>query len=116
MSDREEDVGSRRQEEWMRLGESVLGMLLGSRSRRRTGFSRSASRRRMTASARQRLERALADADDLRDDIADLRAESEEKAREISDRWSQAGSQTEILMIKPRRTDIEVAFIGIVWR
>ena len=32
------------------------------------------------------------------------------------ERWSLVGSQTEILKIRPRRTDIEVAFVGIVWR
>jgi len=113
VSDREADVSSRQQEEWVRLGESVLGMFLGSRSRR--ALSGSASKRRMTTRARQRLERALSEADDLREDVAELRAESEEKAREISDRWSDLRSRTEILKIKPRRTDIEVAFVGIVW-
>ena len=112
VSDRDADVDRRQQEEWMRLGESVLGMVLGSRRR---SFSSTATKRRMTAKARQRLERALSEAADLREDIADLRVESEEEAREISDKWGDLGSETQILKIKPRRIDIDVAYIGIVW-
>ena len=112
VADREADVSGRQQEEWIRLGETVLGMVLGGRRR---GLGGSASKRRMTQTARQRLSRALADADDVRADIADLQSELQDEVDEVTQKWAQVAQESEVHTVKPRRADVQIDFIGIVW-
>jgi hypothetical protein len=112
VAEKEVVLRGRQQEEWIGLGETVLGMFLGRRRRR---LSSTASKRRMTMQAENRLERVLSQAEDLKIDIQQFRSETQKASEEIARKWTLIAAEPEDLVITPRRADISVDFAGVVW-
>ncbi|RME56372.1 MAG: ATP-binding protein, partial [Caldilineae bacterium] len=74
----EAEYDSRKQQEWISIGETVLNVFLGRRSSR--ALSTAASKRRMSSRAKVSIERTKQEIEDLQEEIADLEAELEEAA------------------------------------
>ncbi len=109
----EAEYEARRQQQWISIGESVLGFFLGRRSTR--ALSTAASKRRMATRARMEIERTRAEIEDLRQEIAALEAELEEAAREITRKWAEALDELDVVELKPRRADVDVEMAALAW-
>ncbi len=109
----EAEYEARRQQQWISIGESVLGFFLGRRSTR--ALSTAASKRRMATRARMEIERTRAEIEDLRQEIAALETELEEAAREITRKWAEALDELDVVEIKPRRADVDVEMAALAW-
>ncbi len=109
----EAEYEARRQQQWISIGESVLGFFLGRRSTR--ALSTAASKRRMATRARMEIERTRAEIEDLRQEIGALEAELEEAAREITRKWTDALEELEVVELKPRRADVDVEMAALAW-
>jgi len=108
---------SRKREELISAGESLIG-LFGVFGKRRSsrGLSTAARKRRMTANAKASIAESKEEIRRLEEEMADLRQEIEEETTLIGDRWTDAAEATETHPVKPRRSDVRVLLLGLVWR
>jgi hypothetical protein len=111
LSEQEELYSARKQEELFSLGETVLGIVLGRRRR----LSTVATKRRMTRSARAKMETLEAKDEDLKAEMHALQVEVETKAAEITRTWDAVVKKAERYEIEPRRTDVSTVFVGVLW-
>ena len=111
LSEQEELYSARKQEELFSLGETVLGIVLGRRRR----LSTVATKRRMTGSARAKMETLEAKEEELKAEMLTLQAEAESKAAEITRAWDAVVKKVARYEIEPRRTDVSVVFVGVLW-
>ncbi len=109
----EAEHAARRQQEYVGLGESVLGWVLGRRSTRT--LSTAANRRRMTARAGQNVEKTRAQIKELEAEIAELDADLKEQAEEITIKWAALLDEIDTAEITPRRTDVKVELVLLAW-
>ena len=111
----EDNYKGRKNEEMLSAGESIAG-LLGLFGRRRTsGLSSAARRRRMTKSAKADIEESKEEIERLEESITDLEEEVKEAAETIVEKWEAALEETDILEIKPRRTDVQITLVTPAW-
>lgn len=109
----EAELAARRQQEWIGIGESVLGAVLGRRSRR--ALSRVSSNRRMTQRARLDIEESHEVIAELKESIAETRQELEEKAKEVTLKWAKLLDEISIEELKPRRVDVNAELVALAW-
>lgn len=110
----EAELASRRQQEWIGIGETVLGAVFGRRSRR--SLSRVSSNRRMTQRARMDIEESREEISELSAEIEELREQSQDEAEALTLKWAQMLDDISILEIKPRRTDVSVELVALAWK
>ncbi len=110
----EAELSSRRQQEWIGIGETVLGAVFGRRSRR--SLSRVSSNRRMTQRARMDIEESREEIVELGSEIEELREEVREEAEALTLKWAQILDDISILEIKPRRTDVSIELVALAWK
>lgn len=111
-------VSSRKQHQLIDIGTSVLGSLLGGRSRARglaTAARRASSGRRTTASAEARLTSARNRVAEKVDDLEELELELAEALIEIDDEWSTKASAVEPFDVPLEKNDITVEDLVLVW-
>lgn len=113
LAEDEAEYSSRKQQEWVSLGETVLGMFLGRRSSR--VLSTAASKRRMTSKAKGDIERTKEEIQDLQAEIQGLEKELEAAADEITRKWAELLDDLTTAEIKPRRTDVDVEVAAVGW-
>ena len=96
---------------------SILGDLLGGRSRSRTlrSLGSAAGRRGRTAAAGERVEAAQGKVGRLHDELADLEAELTAELAEIDARWQAKAERTSTISIGLERTDVQVAGVVLAW-
>lgn len=109
----EADYNARKQQEWVGIGESVLGFFMGRRSSR--ALSSAMSKRRMTGNAWQDIEQSKAEIAELQQEIKDLEAELAAASEEITRKWADALENLSTEEITPRRTDVSVDMVAIAW-
>lgn len=109
----EAELDSRRQQEWIGIGETILGAVFGSRSRR--SLSRVSSNRRMTQRARLDIEESVEEIAELKEAIDELRRKVENEADEITVKWAQILDETSNVKLKPRRTDVNIDLVALAW-
>lgn len=109
----EAEHSARKQQEYVGIGESVLGWVLGRRSTR--ALSTAASRRRMTVRAAQTVEETRIEIKDLEREITELEAELKEQADEITVKWASVLDDLSTEEITPRRADVNVNSVLLVW-
>ena len=109
----EDDYANRRNQEWIGIGETVLGYVLGRRSSR--ALSSAASKRRMTSRAKQDIEESKEVIEELKEDIEELEAELKEAAEELTLRWANILDEISTDYVKPRRADVDVEFVSLAW-
>lgn len=105
---------SKQVEEAIAIGESVLGLLLGSRSTRR--LSAAARRRRTTASAASRVGMGKTKLSQLEEKLLLLREELEDRVAEIEDKYYEKADQIENLDIRLEKEDIIVSRQALLWK
>jgi hypothetical protein len=114
--DLEEDrdqLTSRRMEEAVTLAENVLGVLGGSRSRRR--LSTSMTKRRMTKKTRAGVEESLKMIEVYRKELSDIEIEVKEAAASVEQKWADAAGQVEEKSFSPFKKDIFIDLFAVAW-
>jgi hypothetical protein len=109
----EADHQSRKTQELIGLGESVLGLFLGRKSSR--SLSSALGKRRMTSNARMDVEESKEVIGDLQEEIAQLNAEMKSMADAIALKWEQFETGLATEEIAPKRTDISVLLVALGW-
>jgi hypothetical protein len=104
---------SRKTQELVGIGETVLGFFLGRKSSR--GISSALGKRRMTANAQSEVEESKDVIVNLQQEIADCNTEMKSMADEITVKWEQLDNGLGAEEIAPRRTDINVHFVALGW-
>jgi hypothetical protein len=105
---------SKTMEEIMSIGETVLGVLLGSKSRR--GFSTAARRRRMTSTAASKIKMRKLKLSQLEEDLLDFQEELEDLIADIEDNHYDKADQVEDFEIRLEKDDIIVSKQNILWK
>ena len=114
----EVQLDGRKQQNWIDVGSSVLGGLLGGRGRARKMASaarRVSSGRRQAASSEARLESARNRVGEKIDDLEDLEYDLSEALIEIDAEWSAKASTVEEVEVPLEKSDITVDDLMLVW-
>ena len=96
------------------VGISVLGALFGRKSV--TSIGRAINKGSRAYKERGQLSRAQERVVEVQDKIADLESELEEKIDELAEQYALENHPVETFTIKPKKSDITVEPIAIVWR
>jgi len=96
------------------VGISVLGALLGRKSA--TSIGRAINKGSRAYKERGQLSRAQQYVEEIKEQIDDLEMELEEKIDELSEQYDPENHPIETFTIKPKKSDIEIERIAIVWR
>jgi Helicase HerA, central domain len=108
------EVSSKRTEEVVSIGESVLGFLLGGKSVR--GLSAAARRRRSSSSASSRLELGKTKLSQLEGDILELQEELEDKIADIEDKYYEKADAIEDFAVRLEKDDIIISRQTLLWK
>ncbi len=114
----EADKDSRKTNELVNIGTSVLSGLLGGRSRGRSLASaarRTMSSRGQSERTKERLETAENRLEAAADDIEELEAELQDIIYELDDKWRTIGENIEPVEITLEKSDINVEEMVLVW-
>lgn len=109
----EQDHKYKQTEEIISIGESVLGMFLGGRSR--TGLSSAARRRRSTSSAAGQMEIKKNRMEQMEEELSTLQQELEDKTAEIEDIMYEKADNIQPLDVRLEKNDIIISRQAIVW-
>ncbi len=96
------------------VGISVLGALFGRKSVASIG--RAINKGSRAYKERGQLSRAQERVVEVQEKIADLESELEEKIEALSDRYALENHPVETFTLKPKKSDISIESIAIVWR
>lgn len=113
ISSDEAEYDARKREEILGIGETVIGIFLG--SRRTTGVTTASRRRRMTSKVKRDIEESKEELEELRKEFNDIETELKQKTQEITDKWSKASENITDFNIKPRKSDIFVETFKLIW-
>lgn len=113
LSDAEMKAQAKQTEQWINIGESVVGMFLGRRSSRAVSSA---------ASKWNQASRAAADVDQMKKTLAEqqeaiqqMQADLQARSDEITAQWDNIVADLSTAEIKPRRTDINVESVLLGW-
>jgi hypothetical protein len=110
----EQEHKSKRTEELVSAGETVLGFLLGGRSRK--GLSAAARRRRTTSSAASRVKLKKERVSQLDEDLGELQEELEDKIADIEDVLYEKADDIEPFEVRLEKNDIIISRQAILWK
>ena len=113
LQDDQLDYDSRKQEEWLSAGESILSVLGGRRSSR--ALSTASRRRRMTKQARADIDESEEALAALQKDVEELRQEMKDALDDVTRRWAEKLDDIQELKVTPRRTDVGIEVFGLAW-
>jgi DNA helicase HerA-like ATPase len=103
----------RKTEEFIRGGESIVGLLLGRRSTR--AFSSASRGQRMTAEAKADLQSRERRIQDLTGQIAQSQADGEEAVRRCQQKWQDIAGQITSGALRATKSDIRLEAAGLIW-
>jgi hypothetical protein len=113
LSEDEAEHSARKMEEMATHFENVLGILGGSKSRRR--ISTSMTKRRMTSKAKADIEESKELIEEFIKELELLEDEMEEAIDEIEERWEEVASEIEERVFTPYKKDVLVELFGVAW-
>lgn len=108
------EARSKRTEEFLSIGESVLGIVLGGKSVR--GLATAARRRRSSSSASARAKLGKTKLSQLEEDILQLQEELEDKIADIEDKNYETADKVEPFDVRLEKEDIIIARQSILWK
>jgi len=109
----QEEVQARKREEYLGVGETVLGFFIG--RKRITGITTASRRRRMTEKAQNDVQEKQGKLSDLQKDVNELEADLKEKVDKITTKWESVPNEVSILELRPSRSDIKVELLALAW-
>jgi len=113
LEEAEAEQRSRRNDELFNVVETVFGGVFG--GRRRRSSSSVSTKRRMARKAKEKVRAAEEDLFDLQDAREDLENELKAKLNVIREKWESKATEISKKEIKPRRSDVLVDKVMLVW-
>jgi len=113
LDQQEADLRHRRTEEIANVAGTIFSVFVG---RRRRSFSSVTTKSRMRKKASQRLEETRDDISMLQEQYRELDAELNVQLAELQSKWDDIDSGITSKEIKPRKTDIKVDQVMLVWQ
>lgn len=107
------ESSSRKAEQWIGVGESVLSWFMGRRSTR--AISSAASKYRVASKSAMEVKESEEMIDKLSKEKATLEEELKERSDEIAMKWATLLDNIENVEIAPRRSDINVELVALSW-
>ncbi|WP_235295813.1 ATP-binding protein [Portibacter marinus] len=107
----EAELKDRRTAEIIGVAETIFSVFKG----RRRSFSSASTKSRMRRKASQRIEATRMDLEELHEDYQELERELQEKIEEVKDKWEKVSADITVYEVKPRRTDVNVNKVLLVW-
>ena len=113
----EEEADSKRNSELLSTAGSVLGGLLGGKSRGGLlgKLGTAAGRRGRTKASRERVDAAENKVTRLQEKLEDLEADLAEDVVEIDTKWTSAAADVDTLRVPLEKTDVKVAQLVLAW-
>jgi hypothetical protein len=111
------EAEGKRNDELLSTAGSILGDLLGGRSRSRTlrSLGTAARRRGRTAASRERVEAAQGKVGRLHEDLADLEAELAGEIAEIDAKWQGVVERSTTIAVGLERSDVQIGSVVLAW-
>jgi hypothetical protein len=109
----QEEANARKREEYIGVGETVLGFFIG--RRRTTGITTASRRRRMTDKAKNEVEETQGKLTDLKKDVDELEAELKDAVDKVTQRWESVPDDVSSLELKPARSDVKIDLLALAW-
>ncbi len=106
---------SRKGQELLSAGETLLGMFGVLGRKRSGGLSKAARRRRMTSRAKENIRESEQEIAALEADLAQMRDQLADDVADISHRWESALENVETFEVAPRRSDVRIDIVGLAW-
>ena len=111
LAEDEAELAARKREETVRHAETLFGLF----TKRRSSFSGSMTKRRMTAKAKEDVEESVAAIAAFKEDIADLEEEYADEIQAVEDKWDEIIAQEATIPLSPYKKDIDVNVFGLAW-
>ncbi|NND05566.1 MAG: type IV secretion system DNA-binding domain-containing protein [Saprospiraceae bacterium] len=111
-AEQQADLSQRKTAEWVGVAETIFSVFSG----RRRSLNTATTKMRMRRKASHQLEATQADIDVLMEAQDELREELDEKLGEIGDQWQSIANDIGKEEIKPRRADVKVDAVYLVWK
>ncbi len=112
LDDAESEMRSRRNDELINVVETVFGGVFG---KRRRSYGSVSTKRRMARKAREKVNASKDDLEMLEIAKEELQHELRARVEDITSKWSDLENGLSKKEIKPRRTDIKVQDVILVW-
>jgi hypothetical protein len=111
------EAHGKRNDELLSTAGSILGDLLGGRSRSRAlrSLGSAAGRRGRTAAAGERVDAAQSKAGRLHDELEHIEAELTAEIAEIDARWQATAERTSTISVGLERADVQVTGVVLAW-
>lgn len=100
------------------VGSTLLGALMGRKAISATTVNKAATTASSMGRASQRREevaRAEETVEAVQKQLADLQAEFDNEARALAERMEKLATEIDHVSVKPRRTDVSVQLVSLVW-
>ena len=109
----QEEASARKREEYLGVGETVLGFFIG--RRRSTGMTTASRRRRMTEQAQNDVEETQGKLSDFKKDVDELEAELKDAVDKVTRRWEDVQDEVAVIEVRPNRSEIKVDLLALAW-
>ncbi|MCB0015898.1 MAG: hypothetical protein KDE34_28480, partial [Anaerolineales bacterium] len=84
-------------------------------TKRRSSFSGSMTKRRMTSKAKEDVEESVAAIAAFKEDIADLEEAYADEIQAVEDKWDEIIAKETTIPLNPFKKDIDVNVFGLAW-
>ncbi|MEW6179454.1 MAG: DUF87 domain-containing protein [Chloroflexota bacterium] len=111
VEDKENTYKQRQMEELATHGQSLLNLF----GKRRASLSSSMTKRRLTSEAKDRLEKAQLELEQLQKQLKEFEEEKNRAVKEIQERWAGVVNDEAEIPLTPYKKDIFVEQYGIIW-
>ncbi len=101
----------RKREEWVTHVENILGLFLGRRRR----LTSSLTKRRLAQKALADIEESKAEIAEYRERLRELEEEMNEAMEAAREKWAELLDEVEVVELKPSRRNVQVDMFGIAW-
>ena len=113
LSSNEDEYQARKREEYLGVGETLLGFFIG--RRKTTGITTASRRRRLTEKAKNEAQATQEELKTLKENIDELETELKNAVNEVTRKWDNVPNEVSFIELKPNRNDINIDILALAW-
>ncbi len=113
LSSDQAEYDARKREEYLGVGETVLGFFIG--RKRTTGITSASRRNRLTEKAKNDVKETQEKLKDLKKDISEIEAVLKHEVDKVTQKWENVVRETSVIELKPNRGDIKIELLALAW-
>lgn len=113
LSSDQEEYDARKREEYLGVGETVLGFFIG--RKRTTGITSASRRNRLAEKAKNDVRETQEKLKDLKKDVSEIETELKHEVDKITQKWENAMEDVTTLELRPNRNDIKIELLALAW-